>query len=249
MCHDFMGEKRKIRVACVISGGKDGLYAFSRVRKAGSPYEVISLLNLYVDGDGVSFHQYHRKLVAMQARAIGLPLIQRKVVQQYDDQKRFESQLLRIMRSLKRSGIDGVVFGYILEGDYQDELLHRVCAKADIELILPNYKEDSREVLEGIIRSGIRAMVSAVDPGKLSDKWLGRTIDGLFVSAMSEENIDPCGDAGEYHSFVLDAPFFSERLVRNGEPLEIYDTETSLDGEVFRQRNLRLDGLVSVRKR
>jgi uncharacterized protein (TIGR00290 family) len=153
------------------------------------------------------------------------------------------------MRELRRDGIEGVVFGYILEGDYQDELLHRVCGKAGIELILPNYGKDSTEVLRGTIGVGIEAVVTAVDPTKLSDEWLGRRIDDSFVSEILKmEGVDSCGDVGEYHSFVLDAPFFSERLVMKGADRTICDSETSLDGETFRQRNLRLDTVVLVGK-
>lgn len=244
-----MEKKRKAEVACVISGGKDGIFAYHEIRKK-KEYDVKLLLNLFVNGDGVSFHQYHRKLVRKQARAIGLPLVQREVVRQYENQELFESQLLEIMRELKASGISGVVFGYILMGDYQDTLLRRVCGKAGIDLILPNYGKRSDLILRRIIRSGIRAIVTAVDPDKLSDEWLGCRIDEGFIADMKKAgNIDPCGDAGEYHSFVLDAPFFSERLELGKGKREIFGTETSLNGEVFRQRNLRLDNVSLVDKK
>lgn len=244
-----MVRKGKKKIACVISGGKDGIFAYHELKNLGL-YDIKLLLNLYVDENEVSFHQYNKRLIVMQAEAIGVPLIQKEIVRQYDDQKLFDVQLKEIILNLKKSGIEGISFGYILAGDYQDLLLHRICKEVGIELILPNYKKQSDSVLEGIVNSGIKAIITSINPEKLSDEWLGCEINKKFLLKIKKmKQIDPCGDAGEYHSFVLDAPFFLKRLKMKKGKQDIFETRTVLAGEVFRQRNIYLRDLTLVDKK
>ncbi len=243
-----MAIKQKMNIACVISGGKDGFFAYNELNKLES-YNVKTFLNLYVNKNEVSFHQYRKQLVAMQAKAIGIPLIQKEVARQYENQELFKSQLTQIILNLKDSGIEGVCFGYILAGDCQDLLLRQICKEVGIKLILPNYKKKSSLVLEGIVNSGIKSIVTSVDPKKLPDIWLGREINEEFILKIGKiKEVDPCGDAGEYHSFVLDAPFFLKRLKLKRGGMKIFETKTFLLGEAFIQRNISLDEIMLVDK-
>jgi diphthine-ammonia ligase len=236
-----MKKTAKKDIACVISGGKDGLFAYYQIREKNL-YNIKVLLNLYTNEDEVSFHQYHKKLVGLQAKAIGIKLIQREIIEQHKDQALFEVQLQQIIQELKGLGIVGISFGYINSGDYQDRLLHRICKENKMKLLLPNYGKKSVQVLSDIIQTGIIPMVTSVDPEKLSDKWLGRRLDKVFLSEISKmKGIDPCGDAGEYHTFVLDAPFFLKSFKLNEKKVEIFETKTVLAGMVSRQRNFSLN--------
>ncbi len=204
---------KKIKVACVISGGKDGIFGYYQSVKK---YNVAVLLNLNDNNKDVSFHHYQKELVALQAKAIGLPLIQKTVVAQYRNQNLFEEQIFDIFSKLKKDGIRGVILGYVLTGDYQHDLLKRICSELEIKLILPNYKRNSKIVLTEIIESNIVAIITSVMKGKIAREWLGKPIDKKFLKyLMNKKNIDFCGDKGEFHTFVVDAPFFKKKIYFN----------------------------------
>ncbi|MBU4216563.1 diphthine--ammonia ligase [Candidatus Parcubacteria bacterium] len=211
---NIKGVKPVKKLISVISGGKDGLFAYQSC--LNDNFEVVGFLNLINNEGRVSFHAYGKELVKLQARSIGLPIMQKSVAHQRVDKELFEKQIFAIFSSLKKKGIDGVVFGYILSGDYQDKLLVDVTKKLNMELILPNYKKNSKNVLRAIIDSGLKIIITAVKPIYIGREWLGREVDNVFFEYLSKTNgIDYCGDKGEYHTLVVDAPFFKEKIVIN----------------------------------
>lgn len=232
----------KLKVACVISGGKDGLFAYHELLKKDKDYEVKMFINLNAKGRKVSFHEYRKELVVMQAEAIGLPLMQHEIVCQHKNREQFEIQLEKILSELKKVGIDGVAFGYILMGDYQDQLLQKICAKIGLKLILPNYGKNSEEVLKNLIESGIRAIITTVDSEKIKSKWLGHSVDNKFFDYLKKQrDVDFCGDKGEYHTFVVDAPFFRKKFFLKNHPKIIYQTETAQTNGILRELHLQID--------
>lgn len=240
-----MKKNKKIKIACVISGGKDGLFAYRQVRKATSKYDIKLFLNLRTHDKKASFHQYQSNLVALQAKAIGLPLVQKEVIGQYENQKLFSSQIYAIFRELKKSGIEGVSFGYILMGDFQDKLMHEVCGALGLELILPNYGKKSETVLKEFIESGIKAMITTVNTKFLGSEWLGRIIDKKFMEyARKNKSMDFCGDKGEYHTFVIDAPFFIRKIKIKKQVKKIFQTKTEQPWGELIEKHVSLDGAV-----
>lgn len=201
------------KLISVISGGKDGWFAYQSCL-GDDNFEVVGFLNLISNDGKVSFHAYDRKIVKMQSREVGLPIMQRRVENQRVDRDLFEKQIFAIFSSLKKKGIDGIIFGYILSGDYQDKLLIDITKKLNMELILPNYKKKSENVLQAIIHSGLKSVITAVNSKYIGREWLGREVDDSFYKHLKKiKSADYCGDKGEYHTLVVDAPFFKEKIV------------------------------------
>ena len=138
-------KKRCKNVAVVMSGGKDGILSYKKAIKAG--YNVEYLINLFTEDSKVSFHNFSKTLVKMQAGAMGKKLIQKQIVKQNEVPKFiFEQKLKKILLYLKNKGIRGLVFGYVLKGDYQGEILKKICGELNLRLITPNLGKKSEKV-------------------------------------------------------------------------------------------------------
>jgi uncharacterized protein (TIGR00290 family) len=115
--------------------------------------------------------------------------------------------------------IDGAVFGHI---ETHKALVDRICQDLDIDLLLPLWKQDSAKVLAEIMDFEFEVFVVSVKDGLMGKEWLGRRIDEVFMSDLSDlnESIDPCGENGEFHTFVTDGPIFKKRItITKSEPV------------------------------
>ena len=156
-------------------------------------------------------------LLEVQAAAIGIQL--RAVPTTW---AAMEGILRRELRSLVEDGFTGVVLGDIHLADVRAWYEERVTA-ASLEHIEPIWGEPPGLLLNEFVDSGGRAVVTCVDLTKLDETWLGRVIDETFVAEVETTGIDPCGENGEYHSFVYDGPVFNhpvaceagERILRS----------------------------------
>lgn len=203
---------KKIKVACIWSGGKDSCLACFKAKQKG--YDVKYLFNLVdKDSNSVSFHNFHRDLIRMQSEAIGIPVFQRKIFPSRKNAEQFKTELKNLLRQLKARGIEGVIFGYILPGDLQRALAKKLCSQLNLKLIEPLYNKGSKRVLAEFIRLGFKAIIVSVDKRILDRRWVGRYINNDFLKYLeSQSSVDICGDRGEYHSFVIDGPLFKKRL-------------------------------------
>jgi diphthine-ammonia ligase len=117
------------------------------------------------------------------------------------------------LRGFKREGIEGGVFGDIDFNPHR-EWIDRVCRRAGIVPYLPLWLENQSRLMEEFIDTGFKAVVVAVKADLFGKDVLGRTIDKEFLSYLSGLNkgITPCGEAGEYHTLVVDGPLFKKRV-------------------------------------
>jgi uncharacterized protein (TIGR00290 family) len=92
--------------------------------------------------------------------------------------------------------------------------VERICNDLEIELILPLWKCDSEQIVTEFIDVGFEAIVASAKADLFGNEWLGRKIDKEFVSDLHSFNnaIDPCGEFGEFHTFVTDGPIFKNRI-------------------------------------
>lgn len=186
------------------SGGKDGWLALLRARAAG--HDVRYALTMFDEsGERSRSHAAPPELMALQARALGLePVAARAPWQDY------EQSLVAALRDLAARGVETVVFGDI------DIPAHRafeegVCAAAGLIAELPLWQQDRTALIEEMFAHGLAAVVVTTDDRFLDGSYCGRRFDRAFVAGLPA-GVDPCGENGEFHTFVTGGDGFSVAL-------------------------------------
>ncbi len=203
------------------SGGKDCCLAYYRASTQG--LKVTHAVNMVTQDRQVSCsHGLAAKWLQMQTQAMEIQL-----VQQPTTSTNYEAMFKKTIAALKQEGITTGVFGDI-DFNAHREWIDRVCSAAGIAPHLPLWLEDQNKLLREFIASGFEAVVVATRAELLGEEWLGRSLDSGFVADLARlGNITPCGEAGEYHTLVINGPLFQKRL-------EITETKKVLkDGHWF----------------
>ncbi len=191
------------------SGGKDSCFACQQAVVSG--LKVRYLVNMITeDGKRSWTHGQSAELLQVQSQAIGIPLIQRRTTME-----NYEAQFKDTLLALKQEGIKGGVFGDIDLEEHR-QWIDRLCREVDITPHLPLWGQSQEEILRSFIRSGFEAIVVVARADLFDEEWLGRRVDLDFLSHLSElrqtNDIQVCGEAGEYHTFVTDGPLFNQRI-------------------------------------
>lgn len=203
-------------LAVMSSGGKDSTLALDRARRGG--LDVRFLANIYEGSTGrVRFHGVRQGLIATQARALGLEYVAAATSPQS-----FEDAFLATLRRLKASGVTGIIFGNIHLEDVRAWYEERVTANG-LEHIEPLWGAPAVEIAWEVVEQGYRPIIVGVDLARPAVAYLGREFDADVVTEMSTtDELDPCGEAGEYHTFVFDGPEFKTPVdYEVGETMEI----------------------------
>ena len=196
------------------SGGKESCLACYQAINSG--LKVRYLANMITeDGTRSRTHGLSAEALRVQSRAIGIPLVQRPTTW-----STYEAEFKDMLRTFKQAGIEGGVFGDIDLEEHR-EWVERVCREMAITPHLPLWGRSQDKVLKEFVDSGFEAIVVATKATMLGEEWLGRRIDLDFITQLNElrqkKEITLCGEAGEYHTFVIDGPLFKQRI-------EILDT-------------------------
>jgi diphthine-ammonia ligase len=198
-----LNKNNKGRVVVSWTGGKDG--CFSCYKAISEGFTVSYLLN-FRDLKKQGSHNLNPELLFAQSEAIGIPLFHMDFVS-------YEEEFKEAVRDLNErgAGIEGAVFGHI---ETHKNLVERICSDLDIALLLPLWHHDSAQIVTDFIDAGFEAIVVSAKADLLGSEWLGRTIDEAFVSDLRrfDPTIDPCGEDGEFHTFVVDGPLFKNRI-------------------------------------
>jgi len=191
------------------SGGKDSAMSLYMLRKFHN-YEIATLLtSVTEDYDRISMHGVRRVLLEQQAQSLGLPLDILYITKKSSNEE-YEAKLKEKLLHYKSHGISSVVFGDIFLEDlrkYRENNLAQVGMKG----IFPIWKRDTTELAHSFIDLDFKAVITCVDSNVLDGKFAGRYFDNEFLSELPG-NVDPCGENGEFHSFVYDGPIFSGRI-------------------------------------
>jgi uncharacterized protein (TIGR00290 family) len=191
------------------SGGKDSALALYEVYKA-EKYEIMTLLTTVTeDYNRISMHGVRRELLEEQAGSMELPL-EIILLSVNAGNGEYERKMEDFLVKYKDKGTSHVCFGDIfLEDlkDYREANLQKVQMKG----IYPIWKRDSNELAQTFIREGFKAIITCVDSEVLDKKFAGRLYDQQFLDELPA-GVDPCGENGEFHSFVFDGPIFKHRI-------------------------------------
>jgi uncharacterized protein (TIGR00290 family) len=188
------------------SGGKDSCFALYETQMAAE-YRVAALLTtLTRDYDRVSMHGVRRELLEEQAASLGLPLHQVFISKDASNDE-YEMKMAEAFSEYRRRGIDSIVFGDLFLADiraYREEFL----ARQMMHGLFPVWKRDTSSFIREFIELGFKTIVTCVDSKVLDGSFVGKTIDEAFLSSLPE-SVDPCGENGEFHTFVFDGPTFA----------------------------------------
>lgn len=213
------------------SGGKDSTLALYRVLQE-KEFDIRYLLTTFnQEADRISMHGVRRELLLAQAEALEIPT---KIIQlpSSSDMQAYESVMNTAIRELKSEGIVDCIFGDIFLEDlraYREQKLEEVGISAHF----PLWKAGTLELVNEFIDLGFKTVVVCVDSSKLGEEFVGRVIDAQFLVDLPE-NVDPCGENGEFHTFVFDGPIFSKPIdFELGEKvLKTYESKNK-DGETI----------------
>jgi uncharacterized protein (TIGR00290 family) len=191
------------------SGGKDSALALYEILKSGR-HKVLELLTTVTkDYDRISIHGVRRVLLEQQAKALRIPLEEMFITKGASDAE-YESELLKVLGRHRDSGVFSVVFGDIFLEDVR-KYRERILAKAGMNGIFPLWKRDTKDLARIFINLGFKAIIASIDSNVLGKSFAGREYDEKFLSDLPA-NVDPCGENGEFHSFVYNGPLFCERI-------------------------------------
>ncbi len=191
------------------SGGKDSCFACYLATING--LKVRYLANTVTeDGKRSRSHGLPAEILQVQSQAVGIPLVQRRT--SWDN---YEAEFKNMLRIFKAEGVEGGVFGDIDFNEHR-EWVDRVCQETGLTPHLPLWGQNQDKILRDFIGLGFEAIVVATKADLLGEEWLGRRIDLDFLKLLDElrktKEITPCGEAGEYHTLVIDGPLFKQRI-------------------------------------
>lgn len=189
------------------SGGKDSMLALHKILEEGI-YEVRYLLTTVNDTfNRISMHGVRESLLIKQAESIGISLHQVRLPES-PDMGEYERQMERHLTVLKSEGITHAIFGDIFLADlraYRETKLSSLGFTA----VFPLWERNTLNILEEFIELGYKTTVVCTQENL--GEFCGRVIDLDFIKALPE-GIDPCGENGEFHTFVYNGPLFKNQL-------------------------------------
>jgi uncharacterized protein (TIGR00290 family) len=215
------------------SGGKDSAYCLHKILSEKT-FEVKYLLTtINKNFNRISMHGVREELLDQQAAAVGIPLLKVYVSEGTNDE--YEKQMETTLLKAKAEGIEHVIFGDIFLEDlrtYRENNLAKIGMKA----VFPLWKMDTSKLIVDFIGKQFKTITCCTNDGFLGEEWAGRKIDAAFVAALPD-NVDPCGEHGEYHTFCYGGPVFKNEISFSiGEkvykPLEIKTSDCDLPSSI-----------------
>ena len=207
-----------MRLAALVTGGKDSIFALYRAQQMGHTIEVLATM-LPKRSDSYMFHFPNIHLIDYIARTLEIPLVKAET------SGIKEEELEDLKKLLKSLDVDGVVTGAV-QSVYQKERIDRLCDELGLKSVAPLWHQDPLEIMKELIRLKFRVILVGVYAYGFDQTWLGREINTETLETLVELHekyqISLVGEGGEYESLVLDAPIYKKSL-------KIVDTETNYE--------------------
>ena len=189
------------------SGGKDSCLACYKALQQG--YQIRYLLNFISKKyKRCCFHGIEAELLSLQTGLVGIPLVQKEVTA---DMQEYEKEFKQAVSEFKVKGIKGMVFGDVYLEEHRS-WVERVSEELGIQPIEPLWGISPDKIMEDFIQLGFKAIVVSTQAKTLGEEFIGRYVDRDFLKELKKRKICPCGENGEFHTFVLDGPIFSKKI-------------------------------------
>jgi uncharacterized protein (TIGR00290 family) len=191
------------------SGGKDSVLALQALREREGVVPRALITTVTSDYERVSMHGVRRDLLERQAEALELPLVAVTIPPECPNGL-YEERWLDALASTDLAGVEEIAFGDLFLEDvrrYREALL----ARAGKRGVFPLWGLDTENLARAFITDGFRAVLVCVDPKQLDAAVAGCRYDHSFLNGLPAQ-VDPCGERGEFHTFVYAGPLFSEAI-------------------------------------
>ena len=200
------------------SSGKDSALALHEVRQSGDVEVSGLLVTMNASADRVAMHAVRRTLLEAQASALGLPVHLVQLPWPCPNSE-YERLMTDAVEAARADGATAIVFGDLFLRDIRDYREQQL-AGSGLTPLFPLWERPTDQLAEQMIAVGIDAVVTCVDPNALDASFAGRRFDASFLADLPP-GVDPCGENGEFHTFVRDAPGFSRPVAADiGEVVE-----------------------------
>jgi uncharacterized protein (TIGR00290 family) len=199
------------------SGGKDSSLALHELKQQPD-VEVAALLTTVTEGyDRISMHGVRRALLKEQVESLGFPLEEILIPQQCSNEI-YEERMRQTLEKFRLQGISAAAFGDLFLQEVRSYREERM-AKIGMTAVFPIWGKNTSDLARQFIELGFRAVIACVDTKALSQEFAGRDYDAAFLRDLPA-GVDPCGENGEFHTFVYDGPIFTRPVkVQTGEKL------------------------------
>ncbi len=205
-----------MKIAALISGGKDSIYS---AYKASKDNELVCIISFKSKrNDSYMFHIPNIELVKLQAESMNMPLIFAE--SSGIKEKELKDIKKALQAAIKKYKIEGVVSG-ALASNYQKERIDKICKELKIESIAPLWRIEPKKYLKELIANNFKIIIVGIAADGLKKDFLGHEINGSFIKKIEKLNIHGGGEGGEYESLVLDCQMFSKKLKINKSRIEM----------------------------
>ncbi len=206
-----------LRSALSWSGGKDSALTLWTLRGEGIEPEAL-ITTVTDEYDRISMHGVRRELLARQADAAGIPLVEVRIPPACVNEV-YEARMAQAFASPPLSGVEAVAFGDLFLEDVRAYRETRLEA-ADKRGLFPLWGRDTGGLAHEFIAAGFQAIIACLDPRVLDASFAGRTYDEQLLADLPA-SVDPCGENGEFHTFVHAGPIFAKPIAcETGEVVE-----------------------------
>ena len=215
----YLGSNLVTDVILSWSGGKDSSLALKE-SLGNSGVKVRGLLSTVTkDYDRISMHGVRRVLLQEQASSLGLPLFEVFIPKNATNEIYERETKAALSQVMTEYSISAVVFGDIFLQDIR-EYREKLVSTLRIGCLFPIWGRNTKELANEFIDSGFRAILCTIDPKKMGPEFCGREFDRKLLSDLPSK-VDPCGENGEFHTFVYDGPIFRKPInITRGEVVQ-----------------------------
>ncbi|MDV2581723.1 diphthine--ammonia ligase [Alkalibacillus haloalkaliphilus] len=219
------------RVAVSHSGGKDSMLALHRIMQRDDVIVDRLITTVNEAYNRTSVHGNREELLEMQAEALNLPL-QKIYLPESPTNEQYNETMINAFKEAEADGITHIVYGDINLADvkaFREQQLEGM----DLEAIFPLWLEPTNKLIDEFLQLGYKTIITTIDPSRVPTKFLGAFLDCETINALPDE-VDICGENGEFHTFVVDGPLFKD-------PLHVKLGDEVVEGDFYTYRDVVRD--------